>query len=655
MLHSGRRPNQKQRVLSAQTRSVSASRLSVLERPELEEKFAKALDQNKELKTRNNELQEALKQLKARLRWPPHIQEAVLGKESQQQEQNLKVLESRNLQLAEQCQLYERTIRQLEGRLEVNKAFAEETSRSYKMQDEHFDPQMLTSKNRCAEKPSHGAQFEAVKKAMEEWKSHAIAYKQQAAEAVSRLKDTEERLAQMLRLHTLDSAELIRTSRTSKHAVAQLTSVQEENRQMKAAIEKFQEKIDEMVGQLEAEKLRNIELQENVSQVQQLRRANIELLQEIDDVKKEKSAIQGQLQNLVHEAAQIPEALETETKHLRKQIDALRKEHAGDIKKLHQVLEDKGQQVKDLEAQAEELKSQLSNLKSQQEVKPKKIHMDHKNTQTISLEIDLKPPEATVELSNEESDQMLSQMNDEVEMHKQTMRSLQSMCESYKKELESLHEQLQTERKNYARQLSLEMAQFKALQEQLKNCSNNQIVVQAEIEAPKKAPKPKPRKIIRQVKAASENEEIKELVLEIESLLVPEKSLLLGMKDNFFIDFKITLPSGEESESYETPANYPLPTSPSSPAHIGHKHKWQEQKIKALFRQPDCIIQFDLVSDNDKNPDMDCTEIGIGKLPLTELLRVAEANNTVNLDVPISIEGNSTAVASLKVALTKVS
>ncbi|CAB3380970.1 Hypothetical predicted protein [Cloeon dipterum] len=632
MLYSGRRLNQKQRVLSAQTRSVSASRLSVLERPELEEKFAKALDQNKELKTRNNELQEALKQLKARLRWPPHIQEAVLGKESQQQEQNLKVLESRNLQLAEQCQLYERTIRQLEGRLE-----------------------MLNSKNRCAEKPSHGAQFEAVKKAMEEWKSHAIAYKQQAAEAVSRLKDTEERLAQMLRLHTLDSAELIRTSRTSKHAVAQLTSVQEENRQMKAAIEKFQEKIDEMVGQLEAEKLRNIELQENVSQVQQLRRANIELLQEIDDVKKEKSAIQGQLQNLVHEAAQIPEALETETKHLRKQIDALRKEHAGDIKKLHHVLEDKGQQVKDLEAQAEELKSKLSNLKSQQQVKPKKIHVDHKNTQTISLEIDLKPPEATVELSNEESDQMLSQMNDEVEMHKQTMRSLQSMCESYKKELESLHEQLQTERKNYARQLSLEMAQFKALQEQLKNYSNNQVVVQAEIEAPKKAPKPKPRKITRQVKAASENEEIKELVLEIESLLVPEKSLLLGMKDNFFIDFKITLPSGEESESYETPANYPLPTSPSSPAHIGHKHKWQEQKVKALFRQPDCIIQFDLVSDNDKNPDMDCTEIGIGKLPLTELLRVVEANNMVNLDVPISIEGNSTAVASLRVALTKVS
>ena len=65
---------------------------------------------------------------------------------------------------------------------------------------------------------------------------------QQAGEAVTRLKDTEERLAQMLRLHTLDSAELIRTSRTSKHAIAQLTATQEDNRHYKEAIEKMQEK-----------------------------------------------------------------------------------------------------------------------------------------------------------------------------------------------------------------------------------------------------------------------------------------------------------------------------------------------------------------------------------------------------------------------------
>lgn len=39
-------------------------------------------------------------------------------------------------------------------------------------------------------------------------------------------------------------------------------------------------------------------------------------------------------------------------------------------------------------------------------------------------------------MSNEESDRMLSQMNDEVEQYKQMMRSMQSMCETYKKEVE---------------------------------------------------------------------------------------------------------------------------------------------------------------------------------------------------------------------------
>jgi hypothetical protein len=49
------------------------------------------------------------------------------------------------------------------------------------------------------------------------------------------------------------------------------------------------------------------------------------------------------------------------------------------------------------------------------------------------------PPEATVAMSNEESDRMLSQMNDdEVEQYKQMMRSMQSMCETYKKEVEQL-------------------------------------------------------------------------------------------------------------------------------------------------------------------------------------------------------------------------
>lgn len=66
--------------------------------------------------------------------------------------------------------------------------------------------------------------------------------RQQAAEAVARLKDTEERLAQMLRLHTLDSAELIRTSRTSKHANAKLTAAQEDNRHLKDAVDKMKEK-----------------------------------------------------------------------------------------------------------------------------------------------------------------------------------------------------------------------------------------------------------------------------------------------------------------------------------------------------------------------------------------------------------------------------
>jgi hypothetical protein len=63
-------------------------------------------------------------------------------------------------------------------------------------------------------------------------------------------------------------------------------------------------------------------------------------------------------------------------------------------------------------------------------------------------------------------------------------------------QLADMHEQLQSERKSYAMQLSLEMTQFKALQEQLKGSVNlNTMVVTAEVE-PTPKPKPKPRKMI---------------------------------------------------------------------------------------------------------------------------------------------------------------
>jgi hypothetical protein len=78
---------------------------------------------------------------------------------------------------------------------------------------------------------------------------------------VTRLKDTEERLAQMLRLHTLDSAELIRTSRTSKHAIAQLTATQEDNRHYKETIEKMQEKFGTEMG---LKMIHNIFLQKHI-------------------------------------------------------------------------------------------------------------------------------------------------------------------------------------------------------------------------------------------------------------------------------------------------------------------------------------------------------------------------------------------------------
>lgn len=89
---------------------------------ELEEKLFRSLDQNKDLKTKNNLLREDVKMLKARLRWPSHIQEAVLTKETQQEDQLLlRRLETTNLQMVEKCQFYERTIRQLEDRLEVKR------------------------------------------------------------------------------------------------------------------------------------------------------------------------------------------------------------------------------------------------------------------------------------------------------------------------------------------------------------------------------------------------------------------------------------------------------------------------------------------------------------------------------------------------------
>jgi len=109
----------------------------------LEEKYFKSVDQVKELKTKNNVLQEDVKSLKARLRWPPHIQDKVLSKESQQEENMLRVLESRNMQLAEKCDYYERTIRQLEDRLDVKQAFEDRhqvPERSLKSHDEIPEP-----------------------------------------------------------------------------------------------------------------------------------------------------------------------------------------------------------------------------------------------------------------------------------------------------------------------------------------------------------------------------------------------------------------------------------------------------------------------------------------------------------------------------------
>jgi hypothetical protein len=110
-------------VQSARTRSSSNARISLMESMELEEKLFRTLEQNKELKTKNNLLKEDMKILKARLRWPPHIQEAVLSKENQQEDQLLRRLETTNLQMMEKCQFYERTIRQLEDRLEVKRDF----------------------------------------------------------------------------------------------------------------------------------------------------------------------------------------------------------------------------------------------------------------------------------------------------------------------------------------------------------------------------------------------------------------------------------------------------------------------------------------------------------------------------------------------------
>ncbi|XP_059488041.1 early endosome antigen 1-like isoform X2 [Neocloeon triangulifer] len=665
MLHSERR-YPKSRTMSAQARSSSVSRLSLLDRAELEEKFAKSLSESNELKKRNNELQDSLRQLKARLRWPAHLQEAVLSKETQQQAQSLKAMEMQNSQLIEKCHHYEHVIGKLEDRLESNKDFPEEVcSKILRVPEDSVNAERLQNNGhnlatpiRCSDKPTPSdSHYAAVKKAMDEWKSHALAYKQQAAEAVTRLKDTEERLAQMLRLHTLDSAELIRTSRASKHSMAQLTTIQDENRLLKDAVKKFQEKFEDVVGQLEAEKLRNVELQEAASQVLQLQRGNSELLIEIEDLK-EKSAIQGQMNNVVREAGKVPEALELETKHLRKQLDVLRTEHAADLKKIQQELEEKCQALANFREHEEELRSKLNGLQCHK--LPTKEPTQHKMTQTINFEVDLKPPEATVELTNEESDQMLSQMSVEVEVHKQAMRSMQSMCESYKKELEGLHDQLQTERKSYARQLSLEMAQFKALQEQLKNHTiNNQLVVTADVEPSKKTPKPKPRKISNPVRKAEEHcaePDTKELVLEIESLEVPEKSLIAGISEfkKFFIEFKLVTSKGEQSEIRETPENYPLPTSHLSPAIVGHKHIWQVQEHQSLFGNTDCLIQFDLVADNDNEPDDACTEIGIGKLPLSELLNVAKPNIPVCLDVPVRIEEDDETVAHLKVALTKL-
>lgn len=68
---------------------------------------------------------------------------------------------------------------------------------------------------------------------------------QQAEEAVSRLTQTEERLAQVLRLRTMDSAELIRLARAAKINAAQLTTMQDENQRMKQAVENAHSRVGE--------------------------------------------------------------------------------------------------------------------------------------------------------------------------------------------------------------------------------------------------------------------------------------------------------------------------------------------------------------------------------------------------------------------------
>ena len=97
-----------------------------------------------------------------------------------------------------------------------------------------------------------------------------------------------------------------------------------------------------------------------------------------------------------------------------------------------------------------------------------------------------------------------------------------------------------------------------------------------------------------------------ELVLEIESLTLPEGSFLLKKPDlqKFFIDFKLS--GNGADESHETPGNYPLPSNPSTPVVVGHKHSWKVTQESALMG----FIQFDLVAENEEATLDECTEIG---------------------------------------------
>jgi hypothetical protein len=97
-----------------------------------------------------------------------------------------------------------------------------------------------------------------------------------------------------------------------------------------------------------------------------------------------------------------------------------------------------------------------------------------------------------------------------------------------------------------------------------------------------------------------------ELVLEIESLTLPEGSFLLKKPDlqKFFIDFKLS--GNGADESHETPGNYPLPSNPSTPVVVGHKHIWKVTQESALMG----FIQFDLVAENEEATPDECTEIG---------------------------------------------